>query len=229
MMRLRILIATLSMSLAPVAFASDTLPQVSDDGLNLMQSDELRAVYVKPGATLQPYRRVALLDCFVEFRKNWQRDYNASVRGAGRKITDADVARIKKELATEFRKVFTEELATDGGYEVVDIAAEDVLVLRPAIINLDVTAPDKMAPGVYATVVASAGSMTLYLELYDSASNEIIARVIDPKAASRRGGASLGNSVSNKMEADRLLRHWADILREHLDAAQKTASLKQAE
>lgn len=199
--------------------AAKDLPDVDENGLHRVKSSEMRVVYARPGATLAGYDRVAILECFVAFRENWQRDYNASVRGAGRRISDEDVARIKRDVADEFRKVFVNELETEGGYEVVDVAADDVLLLRPAIINLDVAAPDTRGPGRYNTIVASAGSMTLYLELYDAASDEMIARVVDPRAAPNRGGASLGNSVNNKAEADRILRRWAGILRSHLDEA----------
>lgn len=210
-------------------FAQDKLPQVTKDGLELRENSDMRVVYARPGATLAPYKRVALLDCYVEFRENWQRDYNASVRGTGRRITDKDVEKIKQRLAEEFRRVFTTELETEGGYEVVDGEATDVLILRPAIINLDVASPDTMAPGIYTTIVSSAGSMTLYLELYDGGSNELIAKVMDPRAASRRGGAQLGNSVNNKAEADRILRRWADVLRDHLDSARASTASVPAE
>ena len=204
---------------------ANDLPETDKDGLQRVEVSNLRAVYVRPGATLQPYQRLALLDCYVEFQKDWQKNYNKQARGAGQRVTDADLERIREDVANEFRKVFTKELETDGGYEIVDETAPDVLVLRPAILNLAVTAPDTRAPGRVTTIVSSAGQMTLYLELYDSESSELLARVIDPRAARNRGGAaSLGNSVVNKSEADRILRRWADILRDHLDAARAAAA-----
>jgi hypothetical protein len=204
--------------------ADDEPSQVSDNGLELREVSNLRTVYVQPGATLAPYKRINLLDCFVDFRKGWQKDYNAQVRGTGRRITEKDMERIRKDVAEEFRKVFTKELETDGGYEIVDVAAPDVLLLRPAIINLVVTAPDNRAPGRSTTIVNSAGQMTLYLELYDSASKELIAKVMDPRTARTAGGFRRSSSVSNKAEADRILRRWADILRDHLDAARATGA-----
>lgn len=201
---------------APLA-AKEKLPQVSD-GLQLMKHTKLRAVYMKPGVTLEKYNKIALLDCYVEFEKNWQRDYNEDVVGLEQRVTTEDMDRIKKEVAEEFRKVFTEELEKKGGYPIVDNAAEDVLVLRPAIINLDVTAPDTMSPGMSMTIVASAGQMTLYLELYDSLSSDLIARIIDPEAERGTGMAEIGNSVTNTAAADRIMRRWADILRSHLGA-----------
>jgi hypothetical protein len=31
-------------------------------------------VYIKPGASLEQYDRLAILDCFVSFKKHWQRE-----------------------------------------------------------------------------------------------------------------------------------------------------------
>jgi len=197
--------------------AKDPPPQVSPDGLQLQKSTQDRLVYVRPGATLQPYRRVAILDCYVEFEKDWQRNYNNSQMGLRGRVSDRDVEQMKSRLAAEFEKVFTDELRTKGGYEVVDKAAPDVLVLRPALLNVAVNAPDLMTPGIGATVVPSAGQMTLYLELWDSTTNKILARVMDAKADSN-AFAGRASGVTNKAAADDILRSWAEELRKHLDA-----------
>ena len=125
---------------------------------------------------------------------------------------------IKKGLQSdEFKKVFTKELGK-GGYQVVDSAAPDVLVLRPAILNLRVTAPDLMTPGISRTVTRSAGSMTLYLELWDSMSNTILARAMDAQGDQGMNG-QVSSRVTNTAAAGTILRRWADILRDRLDAA----------
>lgn len=216
----KILIAVL----LPVALAactsSNELPAVSYDGLELRKHSTLRVVYVRPGASLEPYQRIKLLDCFVAFKKDWQKNYNREARGAGRKVTESEMERIRQTLADEFRRVFTDELQAKGGYQLVDETGADVLLLRPAIINLDPAGPDVMEPGMTRTIVNSAGQMTLYLELYDSATGDIIARVVDPRAARGYGGQmKVANRVTNKQEADRILRRWASVLRGHLDAA----------
>ena len=217
-----VLIVILAAAFSPGLSAKDKLPDVSHDGLHLQKDTKMAAVYLKPGATLDQYDRIALLDCFVSFKKNWQRDYNQDVVGLGQRISTKDMERIKKEVAEEFKKVYTKELETEGGYTIVDNAAEDVLVLRPAIINLDVTAPDTMSPGMSRTIVSSAGQMTLYLELYDSVTSDIIARIVDAQAD--RGPGGISNPATNKADADRILRRWADTLRSHLDAVKAAAA-----
>ncbi len=200
----------------PVAFAKDPPPQDSSDGLHLVKSTKTRLVYVKPGATFSQYRRVALLDTFVDFEKDWQKDYNSSRVGLGDRVGDSDVARMKTGLAAEFKKIFTDELQNKGGYEIVTTAAPDVLILRPALINVEVNAPDLMSADFGATVVRSAGQMTLYLELWDSTTNTLLARVMDAEADDD-AFAKQANRVTNTQAADRILREWAHELRGRLD------------
>jgi hypothetical protein len=198
-----------------LAVAADNLPETSHDGLVLQKDSELAAVYIKPGADFSGYDKLAVLDCYVAFKKNWQRDQNENNVSVAQTVTKKDMDEIKTHLATEFKKVFVEELQTEGGYEVVDHGAEDVMIIRPAIIDLDIEAPDTMTPGMSATFSASAGQMTLYMELFDSVTSEIIARVVDAEGGRDHG--MIRNRATNKAEADRILRKWADILRSHLD------------
>jgi hypothetical protein len=132
---------------------------------------------------------------------------------------------MKSGLAAEFKKVFTDELQNKGGYQVVDTAAPDVLVLRPALLNVEVNAPDIMRPGINATVVRSAGQMTLFLELWDSSTNTLLARIMDAEADDD-AFAKQANRVTNTQAADRILRDWAHELRERLDMVQGKTTTK---
>lgn len=202
--------------LVPVIVMAQELPKTSHDGLVLQEDARAMVVYVKPGATLAPYNRIKLLNCYVAFAKDWQKDYNRQAMSPSRRVSDDDMERIKTELAGEFRKVFTKELQDKGDYQIVDEIAGDVLIVRPAIIDLMITAPESVAPGMSHTLVRSAGQMTLYAELFDGPTGEIIARVVDPRADQGNSGM-LANQATNRAEADRILRRWADLLRDSLD------------
>jgi len=204
----------LAIALASSGASAAQPPQESHDGLQLVSSKNAQMLYVRPGATLAQYKRVALLDCYVAFRKNWERDQ----RESGKMISSADMDRIKKGMAAEFRKVFEAEL-TKGGYQLSTEGGEDVLILRPAIIDLDITAPDTMSAGMDRTFSTSSGAMTLYIELLDGATGQIIARAADREQARDMGVMMWQNSVTNRAEADRILRKWADAARAALDRA----------
>ena len=209
-------VALLVMAAFALAVQAEDLPKTTHDGLELVPDTKVRAVYMKPGADLSEYDKVAILDVYVAFKKNWQRDQNREALGTHGRVSDKDVQQIRDALAEEFRKIFVDELSTKGGHEVVSEGGEGVLILRPAIINLDITAPDLMEAGRSRSFVASAGQMTLYMELYDGATGDIIARIIDPEALDPTGTFQYSNRVTNKADADRILRRWASLLDSHL-------------
>jgi Protein of unknown function (DUF3313) len=196
--------------------AKEPPPEVTKDGLHLYKQTKERVAYVKPGATFTQYKQLAILDCYVEFSKEWVNKYNRDQRDPSRQIRESDLDRAKTALQGDFKKIFTEELQKGGRYQVTNSGGPDVLVLRPALINIQVSAPDLMAPGRSATYVQSAGAMTIYLELWDSASNTILGRVIDGKADPDLYGQR-SSSVTNRAAADRMMRSWADELRTRLD------------
>jgi Protein of unknown function (DUF3313) len=196
--------------------AKEAPPETTPEGLVLQKSTKSRIVYMKPGATFTQYNRVAILDALVDFEKDWQKDYNNSRMGLEGRVSDKDIDRMKTGLAAEFKKVFTKELQDKGGYQVVTTAAPDVLVLRPALLNVEVNAPDIMTAGINATVVRSAGQMTLFLELWDSSTNTLLARIMDANA-DNDSFAKQANRVTNVQAADRILGDWAHELRVRLD------------
>ena len=210
------IVASLAFGVPNELQAQEPIPQVTAEGLRLQEGRDARLVYLKPGATFEKYERVIIVDSYVEFAENWQREYNRDAVGKSR-VSTRDMDRMKADVAAAFKEVFTEELQTNGGYEVVDTAGPDVLVLRPAIINLQVTAPDLLSANMTRTLVRSAGEMTLYLELWDSATNTILARIMDPQADDGMG--RFATRVSNKAAMDDILEAWAEKLRRHLDAA----------
>lgn len=207
-----LLLSALLIGGASVA-ADKGLPDVSHDGLVLQKGKVASVVYVRPGVDFSQYNRIAILDCAVAFRKDWERDQRTS----GKRISQKDMDEIRTGLAAEFLKVFTDELQNKGGYAIVTSGADDVLILRPAIIDLDVTAPDTMTAGRSYTLSESSGAMTLYLEVYDSVTGQILARAIDRETSRGTGQIRWQNSVTNRAEADRILRRWASALRERLD------------
>ncbi|HSS82528.1 MAG TPA: hypothetical protein VLL30_01955, partial [Reyranella sp.] len=101
------LCAGLTLAGAPTLAAEDAPAEVSQDGLHLTKQTKSRLVYLRPGTTFTQYKRVSILDCAVDFSKDWVRDYNSSQREVSRKIRDADLERAKTSLSASFKKIFT--------------------------------------------------------------------------------------------------------------------------
>jgi hypothetical protein len=191
------------------------LPEYTVEGLKRVHdTKDIAVVYAEPGATLEQYKRIYMAEPYVAFKKNWQRDQNR-----GRiKISSNDMERIKNDVKALFIEVFTEELQK-GGYEMATERAEDVLIIKPAILDLYVNAPDTMNAGRSATFTTTAGSMTLYLELYDSLTDDLLAKALDPTYDRDSGHMQWQTKVSNRSAAIRMMRPWAEALRKGLDEA----------
>jgi hypothetical protein len=195
--------------------ALESKPQVTVDGLHLVRESGFSLVYALPDIDLTQYNKIYLDDAYIAFKKNWKEKQNST---DSNRISANDMAKIKIELITLFREVFSQTLEQNG-YELATDAAEDVLRITPAIINLDIVSPDaKTENGVY-TYAASAGEMTLYLELYDSLSGDIIAKAVDAKKDRQGGYIQWQKRINNRAAALRILQVWANTLKEGLDAA----------
>ncbi len=196
------------------AFAEETT-SFSFDNLVPVEDASVAMAYIDPDADFSVFTHVMILEPYVAFRANWQRDQNRGRRSNN--VRARDMERIRTDMAAMFKQVFTESLQADDGFEVVDEADYNVLLLRPAIIDLDITAPDVRSAGRSQTFSASAGAATLYIELFDSVNGTIIGRAADRQASRRGGTMTWSNRVSNSAEARRMLRGWADQLRSFLD------------
>jgi hypothetical protein len=197
-------------------YAKEELPQTTIEGLERVEDSKLALVYVEPGADFSQYSRIYMVDTYVAFKKNWRRDQNRSANP--HKISYNDMDKMKAELAGLFRDIFTEVLE-QGGYELVNERADDVLIIKPAIINLDIAAPDSLSSNDTRTYSESPGEMTLYLELFDSVTNDLIAKAIDLQTDRETGYFQWQTRVTNRAAANRILTVWANVLKDGLDKA----------
>jgi len=212
-----VLFSIISCSTAPKD--NTELPEFTVEGLKRVPNPEsLAVVYAEPGANLAQYNRVYIIEPQVAFKKNWRRDQNRGSVGLSNQVSTNDIERIKKNVAELFMEVFVEELAA-GGYELAHERAEDVLLVKPNIINLDVNAPDTLSAGRSRTYVDNAGSMTLIIELYDSETDDLLAKDIDTKADRNSAYMQWQTGTANRAAGKRMMKPWAEALRAGLDRA----------
>ena len=220
MKKLLVILSFIILATVPVtSIAKDKkdLPEYTVEGLKRVANPkDLAIVYAEPGADLSQYDRVYLVEPYVAFKKNWQRDQN---RGTI-KVKTSDMDRIKVNVKDIFMEVFTEELEK-GGYELANERAEDVLIVKPAIIDLDVNAPDIRTAGRSKTYTDYAGSMTLYIELYDSETDDLLAKALDPTADRQTSFMQWQTGPANRAAGKRMMRPWAEALRKGLDRARE--------
>jgi hypothetical protein len=182
-------------------------------GLKKVEESKVGVAYIDRDADFSVFKRVAISDPYVAFRSNWRRDQN---RNRVRPITTGQADRIKADVAKLLKEVFTERLEKDDGFEVTKVADYDVLLVKPAIIDLDINPPETGTAGASATMSASTGQAVLYIELFDSVSGDLLGRAADRQ---RGQNPHFGLSTQALLEAHAraVFEDWADTLRNFLD------------
>jgi ribosomal protein S17E len=191
---------------------STTAPEISKEGMQLTTATRSTIAYQKPGVNFSEYNKVKILPSAVAFKKNWERDYNRDHSTLSTRVRDEDVIRIKNEVATLFDKIFREEFSNVAKIKLVEHVNSNTLIMRPAIINLDVHAPDLRSASNVRVYTQEAGQATLFIEIYDGVSGEILARILNSAVAGDSGYHQWATRVSNRADATRMIKKWANTL-----------------
>jgi hypothetical protein len=194
------------------AFAAK--PPEEWDGLKLVKLKGLDAAYARPGADFTIYTKIMIDPIQVAFAKNWDKKSTVYKQ----KLSQKELDDIKTKLGALAEETFKEEFSKKNGIQVVTAPGPDVLRFSSAIIDLWPRAVDTQEPGRNYTYTTSAGSATLYAELRDSETNQLIGRVVDAREARNSGTMRWTNSVENTAEARAMVQDWARILRKRYQA-----------
>ena len=85
----------------PAAQAKEQeLPPINEDGLHLVPDTKMAIVYADPEADLGPYNRVMLMEAYVAFKKNWERDQR-SRSASSFPVRSKDMEKMKSTMASE--------------------------------------------------------------------------------------------------------------------------------
>ena len=191
---------------------------VTTDGLTVIKSTRHTEKQIKDGVDWSEYTKYQITRVEVSFRKNWKRDYNMSQqRALSMQVTDEDMARIRESMGKMVYEEFDSALQKEGGLTKVDQADSNTLIFKPKIINLDVYAPDVDSAYISRSYVRQAGRATLFLEVYDAVSGEILSRWVDTREDPDRGYFDWANRITNAVRAKLVVRAWAKRLVEGLD------------
>jgi len=214
--RLFPLLLGLSLAMAPLGLLAkkSELPDVTEDGLHRVKKPKNSdAAYIRPGVDFGIYNTVVVMEPYIAFRKNWQDDINFQRRTD--RISDRDMEKMIREGKELFLKEFKRVLEKEG-YPVVDAIGSDTMIVRPAIINLDVYAPDpNRTAGIWNKVYTDgAGQASLYVELYDGPTSQILAKAFDHKDGSMEGMSwRIPRTYNtNKNDARDAMNDWAHAL-----------------
>jgi hypothetical protein len=218
----RLLILMLILIGGSITFAADEgdskKGDLTTDGLTVVKSTANTETQTKKGVSWSEYTKFQITPVDVSFRKNWKRDYNREQRSISGQVTDKDIAKIKESMAKIVYEEFDKALQKKGGLTKVDQADSKTLLFKPTIINLDVYAPDAQnSPVISKAYIRQAGRATLFLEVHDAVSGEILARWVDTREDPDRGYFEWANRITNIERAKIVVGGWARRLVEGLD------------
>ena len=223
MKRTTLLLATALLAACSTTPTFQTGPdaELTHDGLTRMEGTVLDAVWARTDIDVVGYRKVMLEGLGVEFRPvtgpysgRGGRSGMSSARSNQTTFPmDADTQALFIE---EIRGAFVEEMGRSEVFELVEEPGPDVLKLRIGLFDVVSRVPPE-ATGRSRIFLDRVGEASLVLELRESASNAILVRAVDRRAAERPGQAIESTRVTNTAEVRRLGRRWATILRDGLD------------
>ena len=189
--------------------------QGSEDGLQRVEMRGMDLVYVRPGASLAPYRRVLLRPVTVSFQRNWARTVSQST---GSRVFASDIQHVREDMATVVRAEVARELGR-GGYTLVDQPGEDVLELDVRVTELFLNAPDLPGATQTRSYSMSFGEMNLVAELRDSVTGAVVMRILDRALGREYPEFRFTTRVENTRDVGNAAQDWARLLRRQLELA----------
>jgi hypothetical protein len=209
------LVAAMAVSTSAHAQESAALNEaLSFDGLQKTNIKGIELAYVRPGVTLADYTSVQLAPVYVAFAKDWTA---TAAPGSPFAVSAYKVNEVKQQVATLVHKAFVKEIQTKGGFPIVSASGPHVLLVKINIVNLNIVAPLQQSASMSATWTSTSGSATLYAELFDSETGQVIARIVDAQAVDNNGQNSY--YMNNMANAQWIAEAWAKKLVDGLDKA----------
>ena len=153
--------------------AADRPPEeTTPDGLVRVPARSVGGVYRAPDATFTQYQRLILEPPSISFIKDWAENHP--------EVSPTELARIRAESVELFRDEFTRELVKRGPYKFADEPAPDVLLVVPAIEELDIKAPEAAvsSPATRTYLTGRPVTMKVTGELRDALTGKLVGRVI---------------------------------------------------
>jgi len=172
-------------------------PEVTDDGLHLVEKREVAVAWVRPDVDLPSFKKIFIPEFEVSFKDGWETD---------NRVSSQDSRRIREGFGDFYRKALLETLKKKTRLEVVDEPGDGVLSFKCSIANLDMTAAENMTAGRSRSLMSAMGSAVLAVEVYDSGKGYIHARALDPIRVFSTGLKDFGNHQENGNEARRVFR-----------------------
>ena len=191
----------------------DASTDTTYDGLVQVKKTGYRNVWIKPDVDISVYSKIVPGPAQFHYREVRETPTTARRISSTTEFPIQEDSRVR--LEETMAEIFLEEMRESEYFTVVDEPGRDVLRvwggLHDIVSNVP---PDRVARStIYLTRV---GQATLILHIEDSMTREVLARVVDRRAA-ESAFAQRSSTVNSGAEVRRLARTWARLLRNGLD------------
>lgn len=195
----------------PPSIAPDAQPTF--DGLYPVDNSVLQLAEAKRDLDLSGYTAFMLSPVEVAYKKDPGPRTTAPME-SNFALSATQMETLKSSFLEEIERALT----ADDGYRLVTEPGPNVLRLDAYLIDLVVRFDAQATVGRNRAFTSSYGEVTMILELYDSESGEILARVAE-RADPTRATTDVVEVRPTFVRADvsRLFRHWGTKVRERLD------------
>jgi hypothetical protein len=219
---------TLALALAATALAVSSTASLAKvpatwDGLVLVKSKKVAALYLLPNADFRGYSQVMFDPPQVAFQKNWVQNYNDEQDSLDGEVTNTYVKNAVALAQKYLTKVFPETFGKSG-ITVASAPGPHVLRLGVYIVNLSVAAPD-VSDSMTATFTPDAGTATFAIEARDSQTGQLLGRAIDAQAAGEDAIAMRRTYGSNVGDFENLFQTWAQISAKGFDELRSSSPI----
>jgi hypothetical protein len=183
------------------------LSETNFDGLEEVSSRHFSAAFMRPGVDFTDYQELLLGESELAFqtpdRAKQQFPLTAEQKNRFRQLLDAQ---------------FSDEFATSKTLQITSSAGPKVLRLDVRVQDIIATVPPRSISGVGNIALQALAEATLIIELSDSESEEILARVFDRRAFEGTAIAQRhGPPVTQWEEVKIVCERWASTVRARLD------------
>jgi hypothetical protein len=182
------------------------------DGLVQVKKTGYRNVWVKPDADISVYSKI--MPGGAQFH------YRDVPEGSSTRMSSSDDEffiqdNSRASLEEIMSEIFREEISDSEYFTLVDVPGRDTALIWGGLHDIVSFVPPETV-GRSSVYLNQVGQATLVLQIEDSMSREVLARIVDRRAAE---SAFMGESsrVTNTAEVRRLARTWARILKSGLD------------
>lgn len=192
---------------APQPTTPIELPKTNFDGLREIKSKYFSAAFMRPGVNFSDYQELLLSESELAFRTpdrtKQQFPLTAEQKNRFRQLLDAQ---------------FAKELASSKTLQMAKSAGPKALKLDVRIQDIVATVPPRSVSGVGDIALLALAEATLVIEISDSESEEILARVYDRRVIEGTAIAQKqGPPLTQWEDVEAVSSRWAATVRARLD------------